>query len=129
MNVEKIDKAFMRVKFDRLEYDRKQMDDLFAKRHLLVHRNGRQRNDEEFVVTYEILADLVNSCHTLVGAIFDSICITQDKEMKNRPPERDIKEVFPDGVVRTPFKLSDLARLLQNGEEQKPFEPMQMPVL
>ena len=129
LNTEKIDDAFKEVKFKRLEYDRERMDGIFKKRHLLVHRNGRQRDDEEFVVTYEILKDLVDACHTLVGAIFDSICITLDEEMKNQRPERPIEEVFPGGVVRIPFKLSDLARLLRSGEEQKPFEPIQMPVL
>lgn len=129
LNIDTIDSTFKSVKLKRLSYDRKRMDDIFTKRHLLVHRNGRQRNDEEFVVKYEILADLVNACHTLVGAIFDSICITLDKEIKNRPPERDIREVFPNGVVRIPFRLSDLARLLRGKEEQKPFEPIQMPVL
>lgn len=88
-----------------------------------------QRNDEEYVVTYEILKELVEACHTLVGAIFDTICITLSKDMKNRPPERPIEDVFPGGVVRAPFKLSDLARLLRSGEEQKPFEPIQLPVL
>lgn len=129
LNTEKIDGAFNEVKFKRLEYDRKRIDGVFKKRHLLVHRNGRQRNDEEFVVTYELLKDLVDACHTLVGAVFDSICITLDREMKNRPSERPIEEVFPEGVVRAPFKLSDLARLFRGSEEQKPFEPIQLPVL
>lgn len=130
LNTEKVDDAFKKVKFKRLEYDRDRMDGIFRKRHLLVHRNGRQRNDEEFVVTYEILKDLVDACHTLVGAIFDSICITLSEEMKNRPPERPIEEVFPGGVVRAPFKMSVLARLLsRSGQEQKPFEGIEMPVL
>ena len=120
---------FKKVKFKRLEYDRDRMNGVFRKRHLLVHGNGRQRDDEEFTVTYEILKNLVDACHTLVGAIFDSICITLSEEMKNRPPERPIEDVFPGGVVGIPFKLSDLARLLRSGEAQKPFEPIQMPVL
>ena len=71
----------------------------------------------------------MNAAHTLVGAIFDSICITLDREMKNQPLKKDIEEVFPGGVVRVPFKLSDLVRLLRSGEEQKPLEGIEMPVL
>lgn len=129
LNTERIDKAIRHLKFARLEYNREEMDRLFRIRHLSVHRSGRQRDDTDVVITYDLLAKLVNASHTLVGAFFDSICITLDKEMKNQPPEKDIEEVFPGGVVRAPFKLSDLGRLLRSGEERKPFEPIQMPVL
>ena len=129
LNTEKIDKAFKRVKFDRLEYDRKEMERFFRIRHLLVHRSGRQRDDTDVAVTYGLLSELVNAAHTLVGAMFDSICITLDREMRDRPQEQDLEEVFPGGVVRTPFKLSDLARLLRSGEEAKPFEGIEMPTL
>jgi hypothetical protein len=129
LNTDKIDKAFKHVKFDRLEYDRKEVERFFRIRHLLVHRSGLQRDDTYVAVTYNLLAKLVNAAHTLVGAIFDSICITLDREMRDKPQERDLEEVFPGGVVRAPFKLSDLARLHRSGEEQKPFEPIQMPVL
>lgn len=129
LNTERIDKAFKRVKFDRLEYDRKEMERFFRIRHLLVHRSGRQRDDTDVAVTYGLLAELVNAAHTLVGAMFDSICITLDREMRDRPQERDLEEVFPGGVVRMPFKLSDLARLLRSGEEAKPFEGIEMPTL
>lgn len=129
LNVEKIDNAFKRVKFDRLEYDRKEMERFFRIRHLLVHRSGRQRDDTDVAVTYDLLTKLVNAAHTLVGAIFDSICITLDREMRNKPSERNVEEIFPGGVVRTPFKLSDLARLLRSGEEAKAFEGIEMPVL
>lgn len=129
LNTDKIDKAFRRLKFERLEYDREEMGRFFRIRHLLVHRSGRQRDDTDVMITYDMLAKLVKVSHTLVGAFLDSICITQDGEMKNQPPEKDIEEVFPGGVVRAPFKLSDLARLLSSGEEPKPFEPIQMPLL
>ena len=129
LNTDKIDKAFKQLKFDRLEYDRKEMERFFKIRHLLVHRSGRQRDDTDLAVTYDLLAKLVNAAHTLVGAIFDSICITLDREMRDRPQDRDLQEVFPGGVVRAPFKLSDLARLLRSGEEQKTFEGIEMPVL
>ncbi len=129
LNTDKIDKSFKHVELSRLGYDRKELDSFFRIRHLLVHRSGRQRNDTDVTVTYDLLAKLVNAAHTLVGAIFDSICITLDREMKIQPPKKDIEEVFPGGVVRVPFKLSDLARLLRSGEEQKPFEGIEMPVL
>lgn len=129
LNVEKIDSAFKCVKFDRLEYDRKEMKRFFRIRHLLAHRSGRQRDDTDVAVTYDLLAKMVNAAHMLVGAIFDSICITLDREMRDRPSERDLEEVFPGGIVRTPFKLSDLARLIRSGEEEKPFEGIEMPVL
>ena len=86
-------------------------------------------NIVHYLRTYDLLAKLVNAAHSLVGAIFDSICITLDKEMRVRPKERDLEEVFPDGLVRCPFKLSDLNRFLRIGEEKKPSEPIKMPVL
>lgn len=129
LNADKIDKAFKQVKFEKLDYDRKEMNRFFKIRHLLVHRSGRQRDDSEITVTYELLAELINASHTLVGAIFDSICFTLDREMKDLPPKRSLKDVFPDGVVRFPFKLSDLSRLLRSGDEPKPFEGIEMPVL
>ena len=129
INTDTIDKAIKLVKFDRLVYDRKELDGYFRIRHLIVHRSGRQRDDDEVVVTYDMLAKLINVCHNLVGAIFDSVCITMDREYKNRPKERDLEEIFPGGVVRMPIKLSDLVRLLRSGEEKKEFEPIEMPVL
>lgn len=129
LNTKRIDKSFNRVKFVRPEYDRKEMERFFRIRHLLVHRSGRQRDDTEVAVTYDLLSALINAAQTFVGAIFDSICITLGKELKNRPPERDIKEVFPDGVLIAPFKLSDLARLMGSEEEVKPLEGIALPVL
>lgn len=129
INTRKIDKTFKLVGFDRLVYDRKEMEEYFRIRHLIVHRSGRQRDDEEVDVTYDMLAKLINICHNLVGAIFNSVCITLNREYNNRPKERDIKDVFPGGVVRMPFKLSDLNRLLRSGEEKKEFEPIEMPGL
>ena len=129
INTGTLDKAIKLVGFDRLVYDRKELDGYFRIRHLIVHRSGRQRNDDEVEVTYDMLAKLINVCHNLVGAIFDSVCITMDREYKNRPKERDIEEIFPGGVVRMPFKLSDLVRLLSSGKEKKEFEPIEMPVL
>ncbi len=95
------------MKFDWLEYNRKEMERFFRIRHLLVHRSGRQRDDTDVAVTYDILADPVNAIHALVGSIFDSIFITLGGEMRNRQPERDLSEVFSKGVVRASFKLSD----------------------
>lgn len=129
LNVDTIDKTFKSVKFLRFEYNREQMNDVFQKRNLLVHRNGRQRNDEEYVVTYNILAELVNDCHSLAGAIFDSILYTLEEKVSKLPPEKDIKEVFLNGVIHAPFKLSDLARFFSQKMEQKAFEPIQMPLL
>ena len=129
LDTERIDEAFAAVKFMRLEYDRKEMKHYYRIRHLLVHRSGRQKDDSEIDVTYEMLAKLINVSHTFVGAIFDSICITLHEESKKKPKERDLEEVFPGGVVRAPFKLSDLIRLLHREEEPQPFEPIALPVL
>ena len=129
VNTATIDKAIKLVGFDRLDYDRKELDEYFRIRHLIVHRSGCQRDDEEVVVNYDMLAKLINVCHNLVGAIFDSVCITLVREYKNRPKERDIEEVFPGGIVRKPYMLSDLVRLLRSGEEKKEFEPIEMPLL
>lgn len=130
LNVGKIDDAFKCLKFDRLDYDRNTMGERYFRiRHLLVHRSGRRRDDTEEKITYDMLAELINATHKLVGATFDSICITHDREMQSRPPERDIAEIFPGGVVHAPFKLSDLVRLLKSGEQATQFEPIVLPEL
>ena len=129
INSNTIDESFKMVRYDRLDYDRVEADKYFRIRHIIVHRNGRQKDDKELEVTYQLLANLVNECHTIVGAIFDSVCITLDRELKSNPPEKDINEVFPEGVVHTPFKLSDLKRLLTKGALATPFEPIELPVL
>lgn len=129
LNIERIDKAFKELNFNRIVYNRKQMSRYFRTRHLLVHGSGRQRDDTDVEISYDVLAKLLNASHTLVGAIFDSICLTLDREMRNRPPERDIEEIFPGGRVRAPFKLSDLGRLLRRNEEVKPFEGIDLPFL
>lgn len=129
LNTEKIDKAIKRVGLKRLDYKRDEMEKFFKMRHLIVHRNGRQSDDNELIVTFDLLGGLINACHNLVEAIFDSVYIALSEELKNKPKERDIKEIFPGGVVRAPFKLSDLSRLLRSNEEKKEFEPIQLPVL
>lgn len=129
LNVDKIDKLFNCVRFDRLNYDRREMKKFFRMRHLIVHRNGKQRDDTEVIVSYRLLSELINATHTLVGAIFDSICLTLDREMKNSPAEKDIDDIFPGGVVKAPFKLSDLIRLLRSAEKSKAFDPIKMPML
>lgn len=129
LNVEKIDKAIKKVGLKRLEYKRKETEVFFKRRHLIVHRYGRQIDDYEFTVTYSLLNDLIHTCHNLVGAVYDSVCITLSEELKNKPKERDIEEIFPGGKVRLPFKLSDLSRLLSSNEVKMGFEPIQMPVL
>lgn len=112
INSNTIDESFKMVRYDRLDYGRVEADKFFRIRHVIVHRNGRQKDDKELEVTYQLLAKLVNECHIIVGAIFDSVCITLNRELKSAPPEKDINEVFPGGRVHAPFKLSDLKRLL-----------------
>ena len=112
VNTETIDRSIKLVGLDPLEYNRKRMGEIFRIRHLIVHRNGRRRDDNEFEVTYQTLADLINDCHTLVGAIFDSICITVARELKEKPKERDLEEVF-----------------LMQKSATNDFEPIEMPVL
>lgn len=129
VNTATIDKTIKLVELKPLEYSRERMEQFFRIRHLIVHRNGRQKDDTECEVSYQVLADLINDCHTLVGAIFDSICITVDQELKTQPKERDLEEVFPGGVVRAPFKLSDLSRFLMQKSATNDFEPIEMPVL
>ena len=122
LDTDKIDKAIKMAGLVELDYDRQGLESFFILRHVIVHRNGRRRDDSDAVVTY--VKDLINACYNLVGAIFDSVCITLSKELKNRPKEKDINEIFPGGVVRAPFKLSDLMRLLRSGECQKEYEPI-----
>lgn len=129
LNTDKIDKAIKQVGLKRLVYKRKEAKRFFRMRHLIVHRNGRQSDDNELIITYDSLDGLINTCHNLVGAIFDSVFITRVEELKNKPKERDIEDIFPGGVVRTPFKLNDLSRLLRSNETKKEFEPIQLPML
>ncbi len=129
INSETIDKSFKMVRFIRLEYDRKEADRFFRIRHVIVHRNGKQRDDTELDVSYQLLADLVTECHTIVGAIFNSVCITLNRELKSKPQQQDINEAFPDRIVRAPFKLSDLRRFLMERAPRVPFEPIELPVL
>ena len=129
LDTEKIDKAFNKAGFVELDYDRQEIESFFTLRHVIVHRNGRRRDDSDTVVTYDLLKKMLNACYNLVGGIYDSVCITLSEELKNKPKEKDITEVFPGGVVRVPFKLSDLMRLLRSGEGQKMYEPIQLPVL
>ena len=129
LDTEKIDKAINLAGLVKLDYDRQELESFFTLRHVIVHRNGRRRDDSDTVVTYDLLKNLMNACYNLVGAVFDSVCISLSAELKNKPKEKDINEVFPGGVVRAPFKLSDLMRLLRSGECKKEFEPIQMPVL
>ncbi len=129
LNTEKIDKAIKQVGLIRLVYKRKETERFFKTRHLIVHRNGRQSDDNELTVTYDLLNGLIKACHNLVGAIFDSVYYTLIEELKNKPKERDIEEIFPGGRVRAPFKLSDLSRLLRSNEAKKEFEPIELPAL
>jgi hypothetical protein len=129
INIDKIDCIFKKLKFKKLVYDRKEMDKCFRIRHLLVHRSGKNRDDDEIVITYSMLVGLINTTHTIVGAIFDSICITLTDELKNKPKEPDIEEIYPGGVVTAPFKISDLYRLLNSNASKSEFEPIKMPIL
>lgn len=129
INTKRIDEAIKQLGFDSLVYNRDLMEEFYKTRHLLVHRNGRQRDDDEVVISYQSLADLINGCHHLVGAIFDSVIKLASREKKNKPEEKDIEEVFPGGVVRVPFKMSDLSRLLIGNNNKVPIEPLELPVL
>ena len=129
INTEKLDDLVKKVGLKRLEYDRSVMREHFRVRHLIVHRNGIQRDDNEIFVTFECLKDLVNQSNALVAAVRDSLYFTLKQEDKAKPVPRDIKEVFPGGVVRTPFKLSELWRLLRGDAVQSEINPYEMPAL
>ena len=129
INTEKIDKCINKVGMERLDYDREKLGGLFRIRHLIVHRSGRQRDDNEVSVSFEQLRDLINECHTFVGAVYDSLWNTIAKELKDKPKERDLEEIFPGGLVLAPFKMSDLNRLLMSDEPDVPPEPIQLPTL
>lgn len=129
LDTEKIDKAINLAGLVKLDYDRQELESFFTLRHVIVHRNGRRRDDSDTVVTYDLLKNLMNACYNLVGAVFDSVCITLNEELKNKPQKKDFNEVSPGGVVRKPFKLSDLTRLLRSDERPNEFEPIQLPML
>ena len=129
LNTNTIDEVFNKLGFARLVYDRNEIRRYFRVRHIIIHRSGRQRDDSEIMVTYDNLSDLINTSHTLVGAIYDSICLTLLKEQSDKKIEKDIEEVFPGGIVRAPYRLSDLARLLGWNSPVLSSEPIHMPTL
>lgn len=129
INTEKIDDLFKKVGLKRLEYDRPVLREHFRVRHLIVHRNGRQRDDNEVHVTFDSLKELINDSNVLVSAVRDSLYCTLKEENKTKPKQPDIEQVFPGGVVRAPFKLNDLERLLRGDTVQADTNPFEMPSL
>lgn len=129
INTEKLDDLIKKVRLKRLEYDRPVMREHLRVRHLIVHRSGKQRDDNEIHVTFDSLKDLVNQSNALVAAVRDSLYVTLKEENKAKPDPPDITEVFPGGVVRTPFKLSDLWRLLHGDAVHSEINPYEMPSL
>lgn len=129
INTEKLDDLIKTVGLSRLEYDREIMKEHFRVRHLIVHRNGRQRDDDEVHVTIDSLKELINHSNVLVGAVRDSLYYSLKEENKTKPALPGIEQVFPGGVVRAPFKLSDLSRLLRGDTVQAEINPFEMPAL
>lgn len=128
LDVDKLDKVLPVVHLSKPDYDRSAMKRHFQLRHLLVHRSGKQMNDVEVLINYDKLSELLNDTYTMVGAIYDSLWYALDKEARYLPAKRSIDRVFPDGIVKAPFKLSDLIRLVVNDYELSP-EPISMPTL
>lgn len=129
INTEKLDELIKKIGLRRLKYDRAIMREHFRVRHLIVHRSGRQRDDNEVLVTFDSLKELINHSNALVGAVRNSLFSTLKEENKNKPEPPSIDEVFPDGVVKAPFKLSDLWRLLRGDTVQTDINPFDMPAL
>lgn len=129
INTRKIDSTISLVGLGHLKYNRGKFEEYFRIRHLIVHRSGKKRDDNEVIITYKLLTDVINECHDLVGAIFDTLCLTISEEMKNKSKESDIEGIFPGGIVKPPYKLSDIARLLRSGESKTEFEPIELPNL
>lgn len=129
INTEKLDELIKKVGLKHLEYDRIIMREHFRVRHLIVHRSGRQCDDNEIIVTFNSLKELIDHSNALVGAVRDSLFYTRKEENKEKPESPNIEEVFPGGVVRTPFKLSDLVRLLRGDAVQTEINPFDMPAL
>lgn len=129
VNTSKIDRTIKKVHLESISYDKQKVEKYFRIRHLIVHRNGKQKDDNEISITYEMLSDLIISCHEIVGAIYDSICLTNKKEALLRPKPLPLDEVFPNGIVRMPFKLSDLSRLLNSNNPDNNITYIDMPCL
>lgn len=129
INTEKVDELIKKVGLKRLDYDRSIMNKHFRVRHLIVHRSGRQRDDNEILVTFDSLKELINDCNSFVGAVRDSLYLTLKIENETKPKLPDIEDVFPGGIVRAPFKLTDLSRLLLGGVVKTKINPFDMPSL
>ena len=129
INTEKLDDLIKKVGLKRLEYDRAIMKKHYRARHLIVHRSGRQRDDNEITVSFDSLKELIDHSNVLVGALRDSLYYTLKEENKTKPDLTDIETVFPGGIVRTPFKLSDLSRLLRGDTVKADTNPFEMPTL
>ncbi len=65
LDTEKIDKAINLAGLVKLDYDRQELESFFTLRHVIVHRNGRRRDDSDIVVTYDLLKNLMNACYNL----------------------------------------------------------------
>lgn len=129
INTEKLDVLIKKVGLKRLEYDRSVIREHFRVRHLIVHRNGRQRDDNEVHVTFVSLKEIINHSNALVGAVRDSLYDTLKEENRAKPAFPDIDQVFLGGVARAPFKLSDLSQLLRGDTVQANTNPFEMPAL
>ena len=73
LNIGKVDNLSKLLKLPRLEYDRKAMAEFLNIRHVLIHRNGMRRDDQEIEITYELLSELIRLSHSLVCALRSSV--------------------------------------------------------
>lgn len=112
LNVEKIDKIIKTAKLSRVIYNREAMKNYFNKRHLLIHRNGMQRDDVEFDVSYELLSNLVNASRILICGILSSIYKTKEQEYLDKLRAVDLEVVSHIGG-RDAFEIKCLQQSLK----------------
>ncbi len=128
LDVDRLDKLLSFVHLSKPDYDRSAIKRHFQLRHLLVHRSGKQMDDVEVLINRDKLSELLNDTYTMVGAIYDSLWYALDSEARCLLSNHSIDQIFPDGIVKAPFILSDLIRLVGNDYELSP-EPISMPTL
>lgn len=73
LNVKAIKDFFNEFYNSNIEFDSDQLNEYFVKRHLLVHRNGRDKNDDYIMVNVSTLNSFIKDADALVDEICNKV--------------------------------------------------------
>lgn len=126
LNVDKVDDLLKKMKLSRVVYDRRLMKNYFEIRHVLIHRNGIRRDDQEIEITYELLSELIKSSHSLVCGIRSSIYKANEIECIDK-----LKVIEKEAALcgeRSVFEIEELQQWLYVIREELSVKPV-LPLL